>query len=64
MSTNVPYVISDEPLGEVTTPQIEALMFPSTSQSSSSEANMSSPDAEVTIKARPGEVHECLSPHL
>lgn len=41
----------DEPLGEVTTPQIEALMFPSTSQSSSSEANMSSPDAEVTIKA-------------
>ncbi len=44
----------DEPLGEVTTPQIEALMFPAAaaaSASSSSEANMSSPDAEVTIRA-------------
>ena len=51
ISTNAIYDVSDEPLGEVTTPQIEALMFPSTSQSSSSEANMSSPDAEVTIKA-------------
>ena len=40
----------DEPLQEVTTPQIEALMFPPV-PSSSSEANMSSPDAEVTIRA-------------
>jgi len=42
----------DEPLGEVTTPQIEALMFPAGAYSStSSEANLSSPDAEVTIRA-------------
>merc|ERR1711981_669466 len=42
----------DEPLAEVTTPQIEALMFPpaALAASSSSEANMSSPDAEVTIR--------------
>merc|ERR1711981_578122 len=40
----------DEPLAEVTTPQIEALMFPQSS-SNSSETNMSSPDAEITIKA-------------
>ena len=40
----------DEPLQEVTTPQIEALMFPPV-PSSSSEANMSSPDAEITIRA-------------
>ena len=39
-------------LGEVTTPQIEALMFPAGAYSStSSEANLSSPDAEVTIRA-------------
>ena len=48
---------SDEPLAEVTTPQIEALMFPaagcstSSTTSGSSDANMSSPDAEITIKA-------------
>lgn len=42
----------DEPLAEVTTPQIEALMFPAGSGSTgSSDANMSSPDAEITIKA-------------
>merc|ERR1719266_1820923 len=40
----------DEPLAEVPTPQIEALMFPQSS-SNSSETNMSSPDAEITIKA-------------
>ena len=40
----------DEPLQEVTTPQIEALMFPPV-PSSSSEATMSSPDAEITIRA-------------
>ena len=51
------YYFPDEPLAEVTTPQIEALMFPagagcSTSGSTgSSDANMSSPDAEITIKA-------------
>ena len=37
-------------MAEVTTPQIEALMFPQSS-SNSSETNMSSPDAEITIKA-------------
>merc|ERR1719266_1574570 len=42
----------DEPLAEVTTPQIEALMFPAGAGSTgSSDANMSSPDAEITIKA-------------
>lgn len=47
----------DEPLAEVTTPQIEALMFPtaammsSSGHNSSSEANLSSPDGEVTIRA-------------
>ena len=41
----------DEPLAEVTTPQIEALMFAPPAGSSSSEANMSSPDAEITIRA-------------
>ena len=38
-------------MAEVTTPQIEALMFPHHSSSNSSETNMSSPDAEITIKA-------------
>ena len=46
------FEFSDEPLAEVTTPQIEALMFPTAgSTSSGSDANMSSPDAEITIKA-------------
>ena len=39
-------------MAEVTTPQIEALMFPAGAGSTgSSDANMSSPDAEITIKA-------------
>ena len=46
------YYFSDEPLAEVTTPQIEALMFPAgAGLTGSSDANMSSPDAEITIKA-------------